>query len=150
MTKDARLKFTFEKLTPERFPLAKNFFKQARYHSHVGKDDEVYILRDITNANKLVAAVRLVTSSEHLILRSMVVDNAYRNKGVGSLFLQHLQSPLSQRICWCFPFTGLEAFYAQVGFRCIPPDQTPSAIADKFHRYTAQGRKLSLMIYSQA
>lgn len=150
MTKDFAHRFTFEKLTPERYPLAKNFFKQARYHAHVGKDDEVYILRDNTHANKLVAAVRFVSSAQQLILRSMVVDSAYRKQGVGSLFLTQLQRPLSQRECWCFPFEGLEAFYAQIGFRCIAPEQAPQAIAEKFHRYTAQGRKLSLMIYSQA
>lgn len=142
--------FALERLDPPRFPLAKQFYKQANYHSHVGKEDEVYILRNNNSNNKIVAAVRLVKSDQYLILRSMVVAPSEQRQGIGSRLLTELKPHLANRECWCFPFEWLKAFYAQIGFQAQNIEQAPPYIAESLRRYIRQGRKLILMKYPHA
>jgi N-acetylglutamate synthase-like GNAT family acetyltransferase len=134
-----------ERLDPPRFPLAKQFYKQAHYHSHVGKEDEVYVLRDKSQNNRIIAAVRLVKSDQYLILRSMVVLPTMQGKGVGSFLLNEVDEHIDRRECWCFPFEWLESFYSGISFEVMLPDQAPAHIAESFRRYLRQGRKLKLM-----
>ena len=150
MPNSSRQDFKLEALRPEQYPLVKRFYKLAKYHSHVGKEDEVYVLRDQAANNQLLAAVRLVTSSDSLILRSMVVAPEDQGLGLGSILLHDLQTHLNGRECWCFPFQWLESFYAQIDFQCQESESAPPHIAEKYHRYIKQGRKLSLMKRSGA
>ncbi len=145
MTKLAADDFFLEVLDPPRFPLAKQFYKHARYHSHVGKEDEAYVLRDKSQADKIVAAVRLVKSERYLILRSMLVSPLVQRQGIGSLLLNKLAPHLGKRECWCFPFEWLADFYTQIDFHFIDPKQAPPSIAESFQRYLRQGKKLTLM-----
>lgn len=138
-------RYILEILDPPRFPLAKQFYKQANYHAHVGKEDEVYILRDCALNNTIIAAVRLVKSDHYLILRSMVVSPKYRGQGLGSILLEFLAPHLSHRDCWCFPFEWLNSFYSQINFQQLDPDLAPAAIRESYLRYIRQGKKLILM-----
>ena len=137
--------FHFEQLQPTQFPLVKNFYKAARYHNQVGKKDEVYILRDTSQGNKIVAAVRLVKSADFLILRSMVVLPEQQKQGIGRYFLIQLRPVLMNRSCWCFPFEWLESFYSSIGFELHSPEEAPTLIRNKFFQYSEQGRKILIM-----
>lgn len=137
--------YSIEALDPPRFPLAKQFYKQANYHSHVGKGDEVYVLRDSLNNKRIVAAVRLVKSDQYLILRSMVVLPNYQRQGLGSILLQGLEAFLGHRECWCYPFEWLDSFYSQINFKAYEIEAAPPHIANNLNRYRQQGRKLILM-----
>lgn len=142
-----RLNFLFEQVSTPQLPLVKKFYKSANYFSQVGKKDEVYILRDISEGNKIIAAARLVKTADYLILRSMVVSPDRQRQGLGQYFLEQIKPHLSQRNCWCFPFEWLKSYYASVGFEDIPPEQAPTLIRHKFTQYTEQGRKILIMGY---
>lgn len=139
--------FLFEHVSPPHFPLVKKFYKSANYFSQVGKKDEVYILRDRSQGNKIIAAARLVKTADYLILRSMVVLPERQRQGIGQYFLEQIQPYLSQRNCWCFPFEWLKSYYASVGFEDTPPEHAPTLIRNKFNQYTEQGRKILIMGY---
>lgn len=145
MSEGADNNYFLERLDPPRFPLAKQFYKQANYHSHVGKEDEVFVLRDSTQNNKIVAAVRLVKSDQYLILRSMVVLPKYQKKGLGRQLLSMLEEHIGERECWCFPFEWLESFYSIIHFQQVEITSSPRFIAESLRRYLRQGRKLILM-----
>ena len=145
MTKDEENKYFLEALDPPRFPLAKLFYKRANYHSHIGKEDEVYVLRDRALNNEIIAAVRLVKSDQYLILRSMVVLPTIQRNGLGSLLLSQLSQHIGERECWCFPFEWLKAFYSRIDFQKIDVDSAPPFIAETLRRYLRQGRRLILM-----
>lgn len=139
--------YLFETVPVSQFPLIKKFYSDANYHNKTGRTDEIYCLRDTDLQNKLIAAVRLVKSSEFLILRSMVVTPSLQNQGIGRLFLQHIKTALKDRECWCFPFEGLEDFYAAINFQIIIPEKAPELIHTKYLQYRQQGRKISIMRY---
>jgi len=138
----------FEQLASPLFPLVKQFYKQARYHNHVGKTDEVYVVRQTPN-NKIVAAVRLVNLPDYLMLRSMVVSPELQREGIGHFLLQHLKSAIGTRVCWSFPFEWLTSFYGLIEFNTCQPEQCPPDIKQKYFQYTEQGRKLVIMKYHQ-
>jgi len=142
--------YSFEQLSPPLFPLAKKFYKRTKYHSHIGREDEVYVAReqsteDPASDKEIVAAVRLVRLDRFLILRSMVVSPNRQRKGIGRFLLEHLAPAIGERDCWCFPFEWLEEFYSLVQFKKLSPDLCPPAIAHKYQQYTSQGRKLLIM-----
>lgn len=134
--------FQFSKPSPQTFPLVKQFYKRAKYHPSVNREDEIYVLRD---ASGIVGAVRLVKQFNHLILRSMVIDPAIREQGIGSHFLTKIVGQLNGRECWCYPFEWLEAFYAKAGFSPICPEASPAEIKEAYGRYRNQGRKILIM-----
>ncbi len=139
--------YLFEKVPPSHFPLVKNFYKAANYFNQVGRKDEVFILREIPQQNRIVAAVRLVKTADYLILRSMVVLPELQGNGLGKHFLEQLKPFLTNRSCWCFPFEWLEGFYGGAGFELFSPENAPTLIRNKYHQYTEQGRKILIMGY---
>ena len=139
--------FIFEQVQVSHFPLVKNFYKAANYFSQVSKKDEVYILRDSTQNNSIIAAVRLVKTADYLILRSMVVLPERQRQGIGHFFLENLKPHLGRRNCWCFPFKWLETYYASIGFQTCLPEEAPILIRNKFLQYSEQGRKILIMGY---
>lgn len=141
--------FLFEKVPLTHYPLVKSFYKSANYFSQVGKKDEVYVLRDTSQHNKIVAAARLVKTADYLILRSMVVTPDIQRQGLGQHFLTGLKKALSERECWCYPFEWLESFYQKIGFKTLSPEDCPVLIKNKHQQYTEQGRKLLIMHLSK-
>lgn len=141
-------RYCFESVPPSHFPLIKQFYKQVNYFNQVGRKDEVYCLRDTSDGNAIVAAVRLVKTADYLILRSMVVAPASQRQGLGKLFLQQVIAQLGKRTCWCYPFEWLEDFYKSAGFICIEPEKAPLLIHTKYQQYLAQGRKLLIMRFA--
>ncbi len=139
--------FSFEQVPLSHYPLVKNFYKSARYFNQVGRKDEVYVLRDSQQHNKIVAAVRLVKTADYLILRSMVVLPESQQQGLGTYFLKQLKPFLENRACWCFPFEWLENFYASIGFETFSSENAPRLIQNKFQQYSDQGRKILIMGY---
>ena len=137
--------YLFEQLSPPLYPLAKQFYKRAKYHSNIGREDEVYVVRDQQSDKAIIAAVRLVRMDKYLILRSMVVNPLRQGEGIGAFLLTQLESAFNKRDCWCFPFEWLEEFYGHIGFETLYAEQCPPPIAHKYQQYTSQGKKLLIM-----
>jgi N-acetylglutamate synthase-like GNAT family acetyltransferase len=134
--------YHFEQLIPPQFPLAKKFYKSARYPNNIGREDEVYVVR---HQSLIIATLKLVKLDQYLILRSMVVSPLYRRKGIGLFMLNNLVKKLAQRECWCFPFDGLESFYGAIGFKSCQPENSPNIIRQKYQQYFSQGKKIFIM-----
>jgi len=134
--------YHFEHLTPLQFPLAKKFYKTARYPSNIGREDEVYVVR---YQNTIIATLKLVNLDQYLILRSMVVSPLHRRTGIGMFMLHHLAKKLETRECWCFPFDGLDTFYGAIGFKVFLPENSPNIIRQKYQQYFSQGKKIFIM-----
>jgi len=134
--------YHFEQLMPPQFPLAKKFYKSARYPNNIGREDEVYV---VLHQSNIIATLKLVKLDQHLILRSMVVSPMYRRTGVGLFMLHRLAQKLETRECWCFPFNGLESFYGAIGFKAYRPENSPTIIRKKYQQYFSQGKKIFIM-----
>ena len=110
--------------------------------AQAAKIDEVFVLKQ---QHKLLAALRLCPQDDVWLLRSMCVAEDYRGQGIGAYFLQQIQPALNKKHCYSFPYTHLERFYQQAGFRPINPGLAPSSIAEKFQQYTDAGKNIILM-----
>jgi len=98
---------------------------------------------------QIVAALRLSSSGDDFLLRSMCVSAELRQQGIGSHLLQQIQSHLNAIECFCFPYSHLEGFYQSAGFTLIDIDSAPEAIKDKFMRYLNNGKDIVLMKHQQ-
>ncbi|MFT6030837.1 MAG: N-acetylglutamate synthase-like GNAT family acetyltransferase [Oleiphilaceae bacterium] len=139
--------FHFEQIPTSHYQLVKSFYKKSHYFNQVGRKDEVFALREISQHNRIIAAARLVKTADYLILRSMVVLPELQKQGIGKYFLEHLKPSLINRSCWCFPFEWLECFYAGIGFKPYFPEDAPALIRRKYQQYSDQGRKILIMSY---
>ncbi|MFD2230905.1 GNAT family N-acetyltransferase [Alkalimarinus sediminis] len=143
---------TYEKLTPIAYPLANRFYKQSGEKGKTQSSDEVYVARSGAN---IIAAVRLcplvqdpanrANPSDTLLLRSLAVAPAYRRTGVGSQFMRYVVEQIGSRACWCYPFSWLESFYGQTGFKVVAAEDSPDFIRSPFENYRRQGRDILIM-----
>jgi hypothetical protein len=54
-------------------------------------------------------------------------------------------SQTANRKLWCYPFTHLEAFYAQFGFIRIDASSMPDFILGPYEAYTRAGKQIIAM-----
>lgn len=142
----------YELLTPIAHPLANRFYKQSGEKGKTQSSDEVHVAR---SDSKIIAAVRLCplvkgqadasNPSDIRLLRSLAVSPEYRRTGVGSLFMEYVVAQIGSRACWCYPFSWLEGFYGQTGFKVVAPEDSPDLIRSPFENYRRQGRDILIM-----
>lgn len=78
----------------------------------------------------IVGALRLFPASGRLVLRTMVVAEERRGRGIGRAMLRAASERIGERECYCFPWPHLERFYGEIGFRpidrqAVPPELLP-------------------------
>ncbi|HEV8229306.1 MAG TPA: GNAT family N-acetyltransferase [Candidatus Limnocylindria bacterium] len=106
----------------------------AFYREELGRDvdvgnEELFVAR---SGDDVVGAVRLYPEAGTLLLRTMVMTAALRGRGIGRQLLRFVEPAIGPRECYCFPWTHLEAFYGDIGFRRISDEQVPSALRHRF------------------
>lgn len=136
--------FRVECVPEMQFPLVNKFYKACRYSGKAVRGETVFTLK---GPQGMVAAVRLEPKSDGwYFLRSMCVAPELRGQGLGSQLLRGLEDFLQQHPCYCYPFDHLQGFYEQAGFTLQDPHSASAEIQETFQRYTAQGRKIILMM----
>lgn len=124
-------------------PLVNRFYKSCRYSAKAGRGERVFVLR---SDGQITAALRLSPKPDGFyFLRSMCVAPARRGQGFGSRLLQEILPELDRLDCYCFPFSHLQGFYAQVGFQLAAEASVADFIRDPFRRYRQQGRNIIIM-----
>jgi N-acetylglutamate synthase-like GNAT family acetyltransferase len=88
-------------------------------------DQEVFAARD---GRILVGALRLCPEAKTLVLRTVVVADGRRGRGIGRAMLAIASEAIGRRECWCFPWERLERFYGAFGFQRVDPEQIPSTL----------------------
>lgn len=96
-------------------------------------DQEVLVARD---GDAMVAALRLCPEAGTLLLRTVVVAEGRRGRGIGRSLLLEASRAIGRRECWCFPWTSLEGFYGAIGFARVPDAAVPAALR---HRTNPEG-----------
>lgn len=132
----------FKQASQYNLPLVKQFYKKNGMRAQAPKGDQIYIA---SINNSIVAALRLHPVNSCYLLRSMCVAAQYRNQGIGSALLAHLQPTLINIECYSFPFNHLTEFYSRAGFILLEAQLAPEAISDKLNRYLQNGKKICLM-----
>ena len=87
-------------------------------------DQDVYAARD----GSIVGALRLCPEAETLVLRTVVVAEGRRGRGIGRAMLALASDAIGRRECWCFPWEHLEGFYGAIGFRRVDRERIPPTL----------------------
>jgi len=76
----------------------------------------------------VVGALRLCPEADTLLLRTVVVAEGLRGRGIGRVMLEAASAAIGARECWCFPWEHLEGFYGRIGFRRTSRGDVPSLL----------------------
>jgi len=130
-------------------PLIRRFFQHNGMRAQAAKSDRIYIARLLSDNNKpIIAALRLCKINQDWLLRSMCVEKNFQRQGVGLTMLKQIQTELKEKHCYCFPYTHLQSFYQQAGFKLIDSAQASPEIEQRFSQYSNNGIDIIIMQHS--
>ena len=141
------MQITISQLDPQMIPLVQKLYKQHYKSSKAKKDELIFIAR---RDQELCGVVRLKTIGEYRLLTGMLVIPKYRGFGIGHLLLQHCSKVALNNRDYCFAYSNLEEFYQQHNFRLTPTERLPEPLKKLLLRYSASGKPLSAMHYSDS
>jgi predicted GNAT family N-acyltransferase len=101
---------------------------EAFYQSELGRDPLLAPDQELFVAggdDEIVAALRLCPEAGTLLLRTDVVAKGRRGEGIGRALLLEASRAIGDRECWCFPWSYLERFYAEIGLARISDERVP-------------------------
>ncbi len=99
--------------------------RELRREVPLGSDEQLFVARA---GQVLVGALRLYPEAQTLVLRTVVVAERWRRRGIGRAMLALASEAIGQRECWCFPWAHLEHFYGAVGFRRVAREEVPRTL----------------------
>lgn len=90
------------------------------------------------DGDELIGSVRFCVEENTPMLRSMMIHESYRNRGVGRALLGAFGAYLDDQACrltHCLPYGHLVAFYGEIGFEVIPEMQAPPFLIERLAGY---------------
>ncbi|CAN5455378.1 hypothetical protein BH10BDE1_BH10BDE1_07510 [soil metagenome] len=90
------------------------------------------------DGDELIGSVRFCVEEKTPMLRSMMIHEGYRKRGVGQALLGRFETYLDEqafRLTHCLPYGHLVAFYGQIGFGVIPEIQAPPFLLERLAGY---------------
>ncbi|MCO7189703.1 MULTISPECIES: GNAT family N-acetyltransferase [unclassified Pseudoalteromonas] len=123
-------------------PLVNKFYQAHKARGKATRQDQNWVLK----STEIIAACRVQCVAGSDLLSTVLVVPEHRGKGLAR---QLLVAVLAQQHTplFTFAYRHLATFYAGLGFEEIEPEELPQALAEKYHTYVAQGRKLQAMQY---
>ena len=130
-----------DKITIEIFngKIAKKFvdpFYKAYDKPHAARDTDIFFCAFINN--EIIATVRFCEEENTPLLRSMLVHENYRSKGIGKDLLRKFELYLvthKVKDTFCIPYLHLIKFYGSIGFEEIEASKAPSFLYERFLSY---------------
>lgn len=131
------MRVRYEPLPATQRPLVERFYRALRSPTRP-RDASVWVAR----APDPVAAVCLAPMAGGHWLSGLLVDPAWRGRGVGSGLLGEVRTALAGPI-WLFCHPDLQRFYQPLGFA---PEATPPApLAERLARYRRHKSLMALV-----
>ncbi len=118
------------------------FLDQQGYPHLIDERDRHFIAEQ---DGQIVASVRLSSVEPALVLRGMRVRQDCRRQGIGRRLLALVAQEIGREPCYCLPYSWLDSFYGEAGFRPISAAQAPSFLAERHVRYVANGQDVIIM-----
>lgn len=88
--------------------------------------------------HQILGCVRYCVEENTAMLRTMMIDEAYRKSGLGSRLLQAFEEHLNRhhiKQTFCIPYAHLEKFYSQIGFRNLGDAEMPDFLLERLTYY---------------
>lgn len=109
-----------------------------------GKRDHVYTLV-ASDASLLAAARVLPVADSAFLLRNLAVVPELRRQGLARQLMQAILNDGQVQPLYCYALDYLQAFYTSLGFATLQASEVPTAIAEPYQRYRANGKTFVLM-----
>ncbi len=110
------------------------------------RPDDLFFLA--LQGDQLLGCVRFCVEEKTPLLRTMMVDESSRRKGIGQLLLQAFEEHLEQndiRNVYCIPFAHLDRFYGSIGFEVLNLSEAPAFLHERIQTYREGGKKYLCM-----
>lgn len=117
-------KWDFKKVT--------QFYKDNNYNNIPGRKNKILLALD---ENKIVWCVRICKEYHKTLLRWMWVTQEYQKQWIGTNLLQTFEKYVSNTDCFCLPYSHLENFYSQIGFKKIELQEAPWFLQKRLEKY---------------
>lgn len=104
--------------------------------THKARDTDVFFVA--FDGEKAVGCVRFCVEYGAALLRSMLVDEPYQRRDIGTKLLEKFEEYLNEnriRSVFCIPYAHLDGFYGQIGFRPIRAAEAPNFLQDRMIEY---------------
>ncbi|UXI02360.1 GNAT family N-acetyltransferase [Photobacterium sp. TY1-4] len=118
------------------------FYREQGYYSGWSHDERAFIA---TKNDEIIGSVKVESCHGISILRGMYIAEKYQGKGLGSDFINHIEPILNETLSYCMPLSHLGAFYGQIGFEVIYPDQLPGFLIQRYRGYENRGYRIIAM-----
>ncbi len=119
-------------------PLVDPLYERNGAQSRAREIDLFFIARE---KDSVIGCVRFCRENDIALLRSMMIDADYRRKGVGRQLLNAFSKYVrNQKISpvYCVPYSHLETFYGQIGFRKINDEDAPDFLIERLKNYSTR------------
>ena len=131
-----------EELQPVAYPLVNRFFKANGHKGKARSDERVFVFK---HEGRIVAALRAFPKANGYLLRSVWVDIALREQGLGLQLTRNAVQALQPSSCWCYPYAHLRHFYIKAGLIERQPFEVPESISQPWKNYQSKGNTFLLM-----
>jgi GNAT superfamily N-acetyltransferase len=112
------------------------------YDVTLNSSDTVFLAEE---ADKGVGMVRRTTEEGVLMLRTMLVAPAARDRGIGTQLVQAFVPLLEGQECYCVPYRHLIRFYEHGGFLRVESRHAPVFLQERLADYRSEGLDVVLM-----
>ena len=126
-------------------PLVDGFYEKHGSQSRA-RDPDLFFLA--MSGQNLIGCVRYCTENATPLLRSMMIAENHRRKGIGARLLQAFCEFLDQNDIhnvFCLPYGHLGEFYTRMGFIQTAPESTPLFLAERLRDYSTSGKSYLCM-----
>jgi N-acetylglutamate synthase-like GNAT family acetyltransferase len=116
------------------------FYEKHGSQGRARPDDLFFLYFEDKN---LLGCVRFCLEEGKALLRTMMVDETARRKKIGSQLLYAFENYLIKNNItetYCLPYSHLEKFYGQIGFKKAAQDEIPPFLSERLQNYLAKGK----------
>jgi N-acetylglutamate synthase-like GNAT family acetyltransferase len=119
--------------------LAVETFLHANGSRAVARPDDLFFLA--YENDEIIGSVRFCVEEKTPMLRTMMIGENARRRGVGSQLLDEFRSYLDQNEIhdvYCIPYSHLLDFYSQIGFSLIDESKLPEFLQARLVEYRSK------------
>lgn len=135
--------FSVQYLPKNQHALLHKFYRNHNSPMRITQQADVWVVR----APQIIASVCLSPAANGLWLTSLFTAPEFRQQGVASRLIKHLQLTYPCAPIWLFCNPDLLSFYSRLGFR--QTQHLPEALSSRLARYQ-QHKSLIAMLYVES
>ncbi|MDJ0520705.1 MAG: GNAT family N-acetyltransferase [Planctomycetota bacterium] len=108
-------------------------YRRNEYTGTIHPEDDPLVA--VTDDGAIVGVVRIAHEQGVQILRGMFLDEAHRERGLGTRMITMLAERMRPEPCWVICGPHLIRFYGRIGFRLTADEEAPAFLQERVAHY---------------